>query len=272
MRVISGRAAPARRRPPRDGCGWRRRRTSPDPVDDRQFVVGQGREAQRLDVVVVSGQDRIATYGDSEGDQAQRYARTREFLQLTRRLWTEQNVTFHGDHFQVTDSTVAVRPAVRGDRRHPKPKPRSSRRPPERSPRTATSAPPPSASSASSTSRPAARSSTTTSTPRPAGSAAARPPRGCSAQLPKWPSRCADTRPSASPTSSSPTPLTYRRSKDREINCYPFSVRTSEVPPRPRDAGVPSRPQTRPPGHADARAVTPPVTAVREAPCRRTPR
>ncbi len=66
----------------------------------------------RLLVNIVSGQDNLQAYGDSEGDQAQRYARTKEFLQLTRRLWTEENVTFAGDYFQVTDSTVATRPVV----------------------------------------------------------------------------------------------------------------------------------------------------------------
>ncbi|MFI5731232.1 LLM class flavin-dependent oxidoreductase [Kribbella sp. NPDC051587] len=66
----------------------------------------------RLLVNIVSGQDNLKAYGDSEGDQAQRYARTKEFLQLVRRLWTEENVTFTGEYFQVTDSTVATRPVV----------------------------------------------------------------------------------------------------------------------------------------------------------------
>ncbi|MET9022299.1 LLM class flavin-dependent oxidoreductase [Actinopolymorpha sp. NPDC004070] len=74
----------------------------------------------RVLVNVVSGQDDLAAYGDSEGDQAARYARTREFLQIVRRLWTEENVTYHGEHFDVTDSTLASRPVVRGDRRHPR--------------------------------------------------------------------------------------------------------------------------------------------------------
>ena len=66
----------------------------------------------RLLVNIVSGQDDLAAYGDTEGDQAQRYARTREFLRIVRRLWTSERVTFAGDHFQVTDSTLALRPAV----------------------------------------------------------------------------------------------------------------------------------------------------------------
>ena len=38
----------------------------------------------RLLVNIVSGQDNLAAYGDTEGDQAHRYARTREFLQMVR--------------------------------------------------------------------------------------------------------------------------------------------------------------------------------------------
>ncbi|MEV4171198.1 LLM class flavin-dependent oxidoreductase [Nonomuraea sp. NPDC049709] len=74
----------------------------------------------RVLINVVSGKDDLAAYGDSEGDQAHRYARTREFLRIVRRLWTEESVTYHGEHFGVTDSTVVPRTVVRGERRHPR--------------------------------------------------------------------------------------------------------------------------------------------------------
>ncbi|MFD7158709.1 LLM class flavin-dependent oxidoreductase [Kribbella sp. NPDC059898] len=73
----------------------------------------------RLLINIVSGQDNLAAYGDSEGDQPQRYARTKEFLQLVRRLWTEQDVTYDGEYFSVSGSTVATRPVVREGRPHP---------------------------------------------------------------------------------------------------------------------------------------------------------
>lgn len=73
----------------------------------------------RVLINIVSGQDNLAAYGDSEGDQTHRYARTKEFIQIVRKLWTEENVTYHGDHFSVTDSTVLPRTTVRGQRRHP---------------------------------------------------------------------------------------------------------------------------------------------------------
>ncbi|KRA98029.1 alkanesulfonate monooxygenase [Devosia sp. Root685] len=73
----------------------------------------------RVRINIVSGQDNLAAYGDSEGDQAHRYARTKEFMRLVRRLWTENKVTFAGEHFSVTDSTVVPRPVKRGERRHP---------------------------------------------------------------------------------------------------------------------------------------------------------
>jgi alkanesulfonate monooxygenase len=74
----------------------------------------------RVRVNVVSGPDELAAYGDEEGDQAQRYARTKEFMRLVRRLWTEANVTFSGEHFHVTGSTVAPRLTPNGGRLHPK--------------------------------------------------------------------------------------------------------------------------------------------------------
>jgi alkanesulfonate monooxygenase len=74
----------------------------------------------RVRINIVSGKDNLAAYGDSEGDQAHRYGRTKEFMRLVRKLWTEENVTYAGEHFQVTDSTVEPRLHVKGDRRHPK--------------------------------------------------------------------------------------------------------------------------------------------------------
>ncbi|WP_193615129.1 LLM class flavin-dependent oxidoreductase [Nocardioides lijunqiniae] len=82
----------------------------------------------RVRVNVVSGKDDLGAYGDSEGDQAHRYARTREFMQLVRRLWTEEAVTYRGEHFQVTGSTVVPRIQPRSEphggphaeRRHPR--------------------------------------------------------------------------------------------------------------------------------------------------------
>ncbi len=63
----------------------------------------------RVRVNVVSGQDNLAAYGDDGADQASRYARTKEFMRLVRRLWTEENVDFPGAHFQVAGSTVQPR-------------------------------------------------------------------------------------------------------------------------------------------------------------------
>jgi len=74
----------------------------------------------RVRVNIVSGQDNLHQYGDVEGDQAERYARTKEFMRLVRRLWTEEQVTFEGEHFSVRESTVSPRPVVHGDRIHPR--------------------------------------------------------------------------------------------------------------------------------------------------------
>lgn len=74
----------------------------------------------RVRVNIVSGKDRLEAYGDCEGTQDQRYARTLEFMQLVRRLWTEEDVGFHGEHFQASHSTVQPRIQARPGRPHPK--------------------------------------------------------------------------------------------------------------------------------------------------------
>jgi alkanesulfonate monooxygenase len=73
----------------------------------------------RVRVNIVSGKDLLGAYGDSEGDQENRYARTREFMHLVRRLWTEERVSYAGEHFQVSESTLVPRIQVRGERLHP---------------------------------------------------------------------------------------------------------------------------------------------------------
>ncbi|WP_427925201.1 LLM class flavin-dependent oxidoreductase [Streptomyces sp. cg40] len=65
------------------------------------------------------GSDNLAAFGDTHSDPAQRYARTQEFLHLVRRLWTEEDVTFAGEHFQVSGSTAAPRPWTTAGRAHP---------------------------------------------------------------------------------------------------------------------------------------------------------
>ena len=73
----------------------------------------------RVLVNIVTGIDNLAAYGDGQADPAQRYDRTREFLQLVRQLWTQENVTFRGEHFQVEASTLAPRPYGAAEGRHP---------------------------------------------------------------------------------------------------------------------------------------------------------
>ncbi len=74
----------------------------------------------RVRINVVSGKDDLGAYGDAEGDQAERYARTKEFLQIVRRLWTSENVTHEGEHFSVTNSTIAPPMEARAGRPHPR--------------------------------------------------------------------------------------------------------------------------------------------------------
>ncbi|HZQ34335.1 MAG TPA: LLM class flavin-dependent oxidoreductase [Dehalococcoidia bacterium] len=64
----------------------------------------------RLLVNIVTGKDAHRAYGDFADDPASRYARTREFMQLVRRLWTEEDVTFEGRFYRVEHSTCLPRP------------------------------------------------------------------------------------------------------------------------------------------------------------------
>jgi alkanesulfonate monooxygenase len=68
--------------------------------------LGQG----RLIVNIVTGKDDHRAYGDFDEDPASRYERTREFMQIVRRLWTQEDVTFAGQHFRVEHSTCLPRP------------------------------------------------------------------------------------------------------------------------------------------------------------------
>lgn len=72
----------------------------------------------RVLVNIVSGLDNLAAYGDHTTDPANRYERTREFVQLVRRLWTREDVTYRGEHFAVENSTVLPHPDGHPDR-HP---------------------------------------------------------------------------------------------------------------------------------------------------------
>ncbi|MET0453706.1 MAG: LLM class flavin-dependent oxidoreductase [Mycobacterium sp.] len=74
----------------------------------------------RLFVNIVSGTDDLAAYGDGEFDKSRRYDRTREFLQLVRRLWHDDDVTFTGEFFRVEHSTVAPRTFGADTGRHPR--------------------------------------------------------------------------------------------------------------------------------------------------------
>lgn len=73
----------------------------------------------RVRVNVVSGPDHQPEYGDDEGDQTQRYARTREFMRLVRRYWTDDDVTHVGEHYRAEGASLEHKPAARAGRPHP---------------------------------------------------------------------------------------------------------------------------------------------------------
>lgn len=78
-------------------------------------VLSQG----RLLVNIVTGLDNSSAYGDTETDRPTRYARTREFMRLVRRLWTEEGVSHDGEHYRIQDATIGPRPFVTEERLRP---------------------------------------------------------------------------------------------------------------------------------------------------------
>jgi alkanesulfonate monooxygenase len=68
--------------------------------------LGQG----RLLVNIVTGKDANRAYGDFVEDSPERYARTREFMQVVRQLWTREDVSYDGRYYRVEHSTCLPRP------------------------------------------------------------------------------------------------------------------------------------------------------------------
>jgi alkanesulfonate monooxygenase len=64
----------------------------------------------RLNIVTGSNPAENAMYGDQESHDT-RYARTREFMQLLRRLWTEPVVNFAGEFYRTEGAVLAPKPA-----------------------------------------------------------------------------------------------------------------------------------------------------------------
>ncbi len=127
----------------------------------------------RFAVNVVSGwfKDEFTHLGEPWLEHDERYRRSAEFLQVIRKIWTEDDVDFRGDFYRIHDFTLkpkplntAERPESRDSSRAATPRPRAATAattPTGTSPTARTSTGSPSRSSRSATTRatPAARSS-----------------------------------------------------------------------------------------------------------------
>jgi len=65
----------------------------------------------RLNIVTGSNPVENAMYGDHDGHDA-RYARTREFIEIMRRLWTEPSVDYDGVFYQAKGALLAPKPST----------------------------------------------------------------------------------------------------------------------------------------------------------------
>ena len=69
-----------------------------DVITDGRLVVGFGRGYR---------EDEFQAFGIAEGTRLSRFL---EALEVVKRLWTDESVTFAGKHFQLTDATIGIRP------------------------------------------------------------------------------------------------------------------------------------------------------------------
>lgn len=75
----------------------------------------------RIAVNVVSGWFKLefTSIGQWWLDHAERYRRSREFIECLKGIWTQDNFTFKGDFYQFHDYTLKPKPVERKDRPHP---------------------------------------------------------------------------------------------------------------------------------------------------------
>lgn len=73
----------------------------------------------RVRVNIVSGRDQLSAYDDHETQSPRRYARTREFMALVRRLWSGERVTFSGEFYHLEDALLTPPIQPREGRPHP---------------------------------------------------------------------------------------------------------------------------------------------------------
>ena len=81
----------------------------------------KAKEASRIAVNVVSGwfKAEFTSIGQWWLDHAERYRRSREFIQCLKGIWTEDKFTFKGDFYQFHDYPLRPKPLEIPGRRHP---------------------------------------------------------------------------------------------------------------------------------------------------------
>ena len=86
----------------------------------------------RFAVNVVSGwfKDEFTHLGEPWLEHDERYRRSAEFLQVLRKIWTEDDVDFRGDFYRIHDFTLKPKPLNTPDRPNPEICSRAATRPP----------------------------------------------------------------------------------------------------------------------------------------------
>ena len=84
-------------------------------------LCAKAEEASRIAVNVVSGwfKAEFTSIGQWWLDHAERYRRSREFIQCLKGIWTEDKFTFKGDFYQFHEYPLQPKPLEIPGRRHP---------------------------------------------------------------------------------------------------------------------------------------------------------
>jgi FMNH2-dependent dimethyl sulfone monooxygenase len=85
-----------------------------NPVMSAKLVASLDRICKkRVAVNIVNGwyEEEFKTFGGTVLKGQDRYDRTTEFIEVLRRLWTEQSVTYHGIHYHLDEARLMLKPA-----------------------------------------------------------------------------------------------------------------------------------------------------------------
>jgi FMNH2-dependent dimethyl sulfone monooxygenase len=86
-----------------------------DPVMTAKLAVSLDRICKgRMSLNIVNGwfDEEFKMFGGTVLQGEDRYRRSIEFIEILRRLWTEEKITYHGQHYRLDDAQLLLKPAT----------------------------------------------------------------------------------------------------------------------------------------------------------------